>query len=355
MLREVLNDARGLPPFDNRLHHVLYGRNPSTNYRTQVSKDRDHYSPIRHTNIFQTLLTASLGNNDLRGPYGLSNLLVRIGTGQGNRTSAFLQKDLNVWLTSSAQTVRIFDRVWFANGRPDCRDPIKFDNPHCWGQFCSAFSLLQQKPNQNLRPHFEARFDPMFSQEIKDLWAAFFDPATYKDDPTYDGVKPTYQHALNLSKATGIKGFASGITQMQFANCLVFLGLVYPPSSDEMADVVLENKDKGAFEGLQRLGFAVSSHSSQPMVRSAFRCVYDFLDHNLSAEDRHILGFSAIFVEHLLCKVSRWEKAFPSRDTVKLEQIAQLAKEMTQEDFPLPTSVDRKTLADWISIERVRL
>ncbi|KAJ7587812.1 hypothetical protein C8J56DRAFT_709040, partial [Mycena floridula] len=118
--------------------------------------------------------------------------------------------------------------------------------------------------------------------------------------------KPSYSHALKLSKDTGISGFGSGITRMQFANCLVFLGICHPPDADEMADIVFDHKDKGAFEGLQCLGLQVSLQSTKSTVREAFHCVYDFLHHNLSDTDKALLGFGAIFVEHMLCKVSRW-------------------------------------------------
>ncbi|KAJ7584522.1 hypothetical protein C8J56DRAFT_1053976 [Mycena floridula] len=212
MLREVLHAARGEPHWDTRLYNILQGDEPNIRHHSRSHKDGDHFTPIRFNNRFQTLLHESLGNNDIRGPYGLSNLLVHIGTGQGNRTSDFLQRHLNVWLTSSTQTTRIFDAVWNRNRQPTCHKPMKFDNPQCWGQFCSAFSLMHQKPDQHLRPDFEKRFDPMFAPGIVSMWQKFLDPATYTGDPTYRDRKPSYSHALKLSKDTGISGFGSGIT-----------------------------------------------------------------------------------------------------------------------------------------------
>ncbi|KAE9383357.1 hypothetical protein BT96DRAFT_761752, partial [Gymnopus androsaceus JB14] len=109
-----------------------------------------------------------------------------------------------------------------------------------------------------------------------------------------------------LAKDIGIAGFGSGITQMQFANTIALLGLCNLPSCDTMAVIVRANKRMGAFEGLQRLGLQVDAQSVETHVQAAFRCVYDALDHMLTGPDKQILCFNAIFVEHLLCKVSRW-------------------------------------------------
>ncbi|KAE9408425.1 hypothetical protein BT96DRAFT_763992, partial [Gymnopus androsaceus JB14] len=109
-----------------------------------------------------------------------------------------------------------------------------------------------------------------------------------------------------LAKDIGIPGFGSGITQMQFANTLALLGLCDLPSCDTMAKIVRANKHMGAFEGLQRLGLQVDAQSAETHVQAAFRCVYDALDHLLTPTDKDLLCFNAIFVEHLLCKVSRW-------------------------------------------------
>jgi hypothetical protein len=41
-------------------------------------------------------------------------------------------------------------------------------------------------------------------------------------------------------------------------------------------------------------------------VRCAFGCVYGHLERYLTDDDKQLLGFSTIFVEHVLCKVVRW-------------------------------------------------
>ncbi|THV01822.1 hypothetical protein K435DRAFT_595095, partial [Dendrothele bispora CBS 962.96] len=109
-----------------------------------------------------------------------------------------------------------------------------------------------------------------------------------------------------LTTNTNVVGFRSGLTRMQFANSLVLLNLCDMPTSDDMADIIWSNRGMGAFEGLQRLGFDVKPGCETEQVRQAFRAVYNFLDYHLSVKDKEDLGFSPIFVEHLLCKVTRW-------------------------------------------------
>ncbi|KAF9068616.1 hypothetical protein BDP27DRAFT_1224112, partial [Rhodocollybia butyracea] len=48
-------------------------------------------------------------------------------------------------------------------------------------------------------------------------------------------------------------------------------------------------------------------------VQAAFCCVYDALDHMLPTSYQAKICFNAIFIEHLLCKVSCWKKMFPKK------------------------------------------
>ncbi|KAJ8075901.1 hypothetical protein PM082_021533 [Marasmius tenuissimus] len=155
---------------------------------------------------------------------------------------------------------------------------------------------------------------------------------------------------------------------MQLANTLALLGLCELPSCDDMANIVHTHKNKGAFEGLQHLGFSVTASSTVEEVRSAFRCVFDFLDHRLRLEDKVVLKFNAIFVEHLLCKVTRWEKAFPTKANRTLRSMSEDARNSksgvvvskpgeirTVQSFLFPLEVDRKQLLTWIESSRERV
>ncbi|EIM83907.1 uncharacterized protein STEHIDRAFT_45107, partial [Stereum hirsutum FP-91666 SS1] len=120
----------------------------------------------------------------------------------------------------------------------------------------------------------------------------------------YHGRRPTWLAALTLlTKKLQIDGFRSGLTALQTANNLVFLGICEPPSADTVAQWIWEHPGLGAFKGLQSLGFQLHNRDH---VRVAFRAFYDHLDQHLSLEMKAVLGFGTLFVEHVLCKHKRW-------------------------------------------------
>ncbi|KAJ7704837.1 hypothetical protein B0H17DRAFT_920968, partial [Mycena rosella] len=95
-------------------------------------------------------------------------------------------------------------------------------------------------------------------------------------------------------------GFQTGLTPLQFANNLVFLGICEAPAAEEVAGWIASNKTLGAYNGLLRLGFSLTGYAS---IVAAYMSVYDHLERNLSKDDKKCLGFGTLFVEHLLCKV----------------------------------------------------
>ncbi|KAF8230516.1 hypothetical protein L208DRAFT_1281598, partial [Tricholoma matsutake] len=71
----------------------------------------------------------------------------------------------------------------------------------------------------------------------------------------------------------------------------------------DLADFIHTNRWLGAFRGLESLGFVMKNCTS---VHAAFICIHQHLDRHLTQADKELLGFSPIFMEHLLCKVVRW-------------------------------------------------
>ncbi|KAK0463167.1 uncharacterized protein EV420DRAFT_1264740 [Desarmillaria tabescens] len=106
----------------------------------------------------------------------------------------------------------------------------------------------------------------------------------------------------------GLHPIGSGLTPLQFANNLLFSGIIQTPSVAMVGTWISHNRGLGAFAGLEKMGFVMTDVAS---VVAAFAIVHDTLDEHLSESDREILGFSqgfaTVFVEHLLCKVSRYE------------------------------------------------
>ncbi len=343
MLRESLNQQRDVLPAESSLFRILQGQDPVTSSNSSV-RNPDHYQPIRACNTFQSLIEDSFNGRDLlHDDFTLSNILVLLGTGQGHVTKRFFDRYLKKrWFTSADQCVQTFEQAHMENPN------IVLDNMKCWGTPCSWLAFDQDDEGE---PLFRKRLEPMFSQKVVDLWRVF----RSREDRTYDD-------ALQLAKDVGIVGFATGITRMQFANTFALLTLCPGPDCDAMARLVRINIRMGAFEGLQRLGLKVHSSSSELEVRDALRCVYDSLDNKLSSDDKRMLRFNAIFVEHLMCKVSRWEKMFPKKTRKTLRYMAEMATkkgefESIQKDhhaFPFNPRVDRKQLQEWIKTERDR-
>ncbi|KAF8231274.1 hypothetical protein L208DRAFT_1277894, partial [Tricholoma matsutake] len=90
------------------------------------------------------------------------------------------------------------------------------------------------------------------------------------------------------------------LTVFQLANYLVFLGIACMPTCSDLADFIHSNRWLGAFCGLESLGFMMKNCTS---VHAAFICIHQHLDRHLMQADKELLGFSPIFMEHLLCKV----------------------------------------------------
>jgi hypothetical protein len=124
----------------------------------------------------------------------------------------------------------------------------------------------------------------------------------------------------------------------------------------EVADFVAENRQKGAFRGLEKLGFHMQDSSS---VQAAFCCVHchleEYLTEYLTEEDKRILGFSPLFTEHLLCKVIRWAKHlmregdidFYDKDLHAESMYTDWEAGLNQTDnvtFPFPLKIDSEEL-----------
>ncbi|KAG2052876.1 hypothetical protein BDR06DRAFT_843269, partial [Suillus hirtellus] len=115
----------------------------------------------------------------------------------------------------------------------------------------------------------------------------------------YEGQKPKYSDIKCWLNKNKLMCFNSSLTPLQFCNNAVDLKICNPPGVEEMAAWVGENRHLGARSGLQALGFGVDLRKS---IEAAFQVVYWHLKQHLHEEDKVVLRFSPIFVEHLLCK-----------------------------------------------------
>ncbi|KAK7027802.1 hypothetical protein R3P38DRAFT_3190887 [Favolaschia claudopus] len=323
LLRERCNELRGFPAVDSILFNVLQGRHPTEG---RVQFDRDQTDPARQFSNYAQLLIQSLPPSKLTEPLGLSRLLAYMGTGQGNKTSAFLLNGLDPNLgvfpmafNSLTECIAHFETAELNNitiladhrtkagsratSLPGYRQTF---NACIWGQ-ASNHLLLQPtagKGDHKRKYTLEEKFAPYFSPRVQTLWCGFLGDLLGKDPATYSGEKKSWADALQFIIDLKVVGFQSGLTPLQFANNLVFLGICTPPAPEEVGAWIASNKTLGAYNGLTLLGFNLTGYAS---IVAAYLMVYNHLDTYLCADDKKRLGFGALFVEHLLCKVGRWE------------------------------------------------
>ena len=186
----------------------------------------------------------------------------------------------------------------------------------------------------------------MFESEVQDKWEEWLGPLLNKDPASVpQAEKRPWREALDFVQSLGIKGFSSGLTPLQFANNLWVTGIVGDPSAIDMVSWLQANRDLGAARGLRQLGFQLNTFKD---FLAAFLVVHGHLEENLSTEDKEILHFGVIFIEHLLCKISRWKVRLGSHKSLSIESAggiwvkgANMANNLA---FPVPDVVSMEHL-----------
>lgn len=321
ILREACNTSRKMGYAQEELHRVLHGHYATV--QRNIPFDADLTNPNRRHSLSTRLFFDHLPPHRLTTAKGLPNLLSWLGTGQGRQTQRFLARAEGTFFAESSNAlVSRFEQVMTHNdsvlmglaykpGRSINNIPyyIPVDNPRIWGQPCRQLSVLSKKQaNLTRLDALHAKFDEYFTTSITSKWKAFLGELFDQNPEDYTLSKRSWQDALDFVAGLGISGFKNGLTTLQAANLLAFAGIIEPPQPLVMSSWIFSHKDLGAFRGLQRLGFKVNSIAS---VVAAFDIVHNHLNHHLSESDKDHLGcsngFLVIFVEHLLCKIVRWE------------------------------------------------
>jgi hypothetical protein len=246
---------------------------------------------------------------------GLSNLLAWMGTGQGNKTTAFLDFITSFYSDSLESMIWKFEQVMGHNAALLAADStgrlavdqisgyIRLDDVLIWGQASNLLSATPTVKGTLEKMTLEDKFSPYFETSVQDSWIEFLGDLAGQDPKQYSGGRKTWKDALDFVVKLNIKGFLQGLTLLQLVNNLVFLDILAMPEPVEIADWIYDNSNLGAYHGLARLGFVLSDCGS---VRCAFMCVYEHLNLNMTQKNKELLGFSPIFLEHVLCKVEHW-------------------------------------------------
>lgn len=362
ILREACNRSRGLPYADQALYTILCGKS-LTGGRQYPPEQTD---PIRGNNAYTQLLLEHLPPASLTSQEGISALLAYMGTGQCSETKGFLSSNRRIFWDHQ-RCITAFNDAKSANdlilnGNPAIQQTsskgkkarmfvigmTRFEFSQVWGQPCCHLSV---------KDGIVERFGPIFDPKIQERWKSWLGPLVDQDPTKLPAAeKRQWRDALDFVVDLGIKGFSRGLTSLQFANNLWVAGIVTEPSITDIVSWLYINKDLGASKGLQYLGFAVETFKD---FRAAFLIVYSHLDEHLSAEDKEILHFGVIFVEHLLCKVSRWKTRLPSYDYFNTKvgggEWSRSANQGNHLAFPVPETVKTSCLKKAIAEANVSL
>lgn len=352
ILREALNFHRSLPPGNEIARRILLGRPPLTS--SSQMHNPDHTNPIRELTIGATLFKQHLPAFRVTSRVGISNLLSYLGTGQGYTTQNFLQTLDKLFFASSLQEmIETFQTAIKTNvtcvingstGR------FKYDDAEVWGQWNHYLTISPSKNNKG-KFTLQEKFGPYWSNDVQDAWQQLLGDMFNQNPRTYTGQKPTWAQTSKFLDDINVLTFRSGLTRLQLSNYLVTLKIIEPPSPDEMAQWIHKNHGLGASVGLQALGFHLSSNYFNT-TRAAFTIVYRHLDENLTNEDKDLLHFGTIFVEHLLCKVTRWTGRY-SKISHMLDELVARALQATwvsgenltnSESFAFPITIH----SDWM-------
>ncbi|KAJ6579868.1 hypothetical protein B0H10DRAFT_1835089 [Mycena sp. CBHHK59/15] len=345
----------------------------------------DHVNPARAASVNLALLRKHIPGYKATTAVGMSNLLAWMLTGQGFSTSKFLDQH-PFFFDNAATCISHFEEAQESNAaiktqyllsHPKTSAPalkqlteyMVLDDPNVWGQASNELSLTPTIRNSGGKTRsLPQKFNPCFSQKIvQEPWKKWLGPLFGKNPAEYLGPRHSWLEGVDLIQSFGINGVkGNGLTTLQLANNLVFLGICVEPTAAEMGAWIADNTTLGAFKGLVLLGFNITA--SDPVgTRVAFQVFYDHCDRFLSNEDKQFLGFGPIFVEHLLCKVQRWQERYAvgasPTDTLEAFAHAQLsslpwvsgANVDDPRCFPFPLGIETQRLGQVIKDIMVRI
>ena len=97
-------------------------------------------------------------------------------------------------------------------------------------------------------------------------------------------------------------------------------------------------------------------------VRAAFTCIYCFFEEHLTEQDKSLLYFGPVFMEHILYKIPRWKAHLTDEDVGgRLEDLTAMEIEknhlwipgenfMTNLAFPTPLTISSTWLEQTIEL-----
>jgi len=311
VLREALNMHKGLPLADNEIGHMA--RRSGNLDSSKSMQNPDHINPIREKSIGVTLLLKHIPPQKFTSRYGLSNLLSWMGTGQGYKTQRFLEtlprpifyKEVFKEVMGAFDVAHKRNDLFTIDHGSKSTSFVAVDDVCIYGTACNLYGSRPTIPNTGGRQlTSQEKFAPYWDKKVQNAWRCLLGDMFEQDPLEYAGDRPTWKAIFDLILQLEISGFNSGLALLQTVNNATFLLKLGCPDPDDVAEWIYSNKDLGAYKTLTKnYGFCISSKTA---TQVAFGCVFEHLDQHLSQNDKKILHFGPVLVEHLLCKDIRW-------------------------------------------------
>jgi len=240
-----------------------------------------------------------------------------MSTGQGFMTQEFV-KQTNMMFDSLQTAISVFSEAEKQFINSDLQDLKQYQDPKCWGQHCQQLSLHPTVHTSNnaatsKQMTVSDKLSPYWTPSVQSKWLTFLGPLLNQDPTSFHGTPHSFKSALTFINSLKLSPFKNGVTQLQLVNNLALMDYA---ASLYCRYILLDfsKSQSRCICGLQQLGFNLSWEAKGkkneiwlPWIKSAFQCIYDHLDMHLTDLDKKELRFGVIFVEHLLCKVGRWE------------------------------------------------
>jgi hypothetical protein len=320
LIREVLAKRRKKSQCNQFIRRIMNQLSPTSGtIIASNARDIDHFNPVRGDNENTKDFFRAFPNKTLTTRRGGSAFSAWMCTGQGSMTREF-QAGKNMVFSDLEECITTFSA---AEVRGE-----KCTNTQIWGKSPCSWMKLSMK-NFTIRD----KFAPMYSNDFQDSWIEFLGNLAEKDPDTYTGALPPWWDMVEWIMKRNINCLNNySLTVLQMANNAALRHLCLLPTKFEMAEFLANaskskrGEEKGGIRGLELLGFNLSTRKDRRRwIYAAFISFYDHLDTYLSDTDKVELHFGAMFVEHLLCKIARYDSIFrndKNTKTVTLESLA---------------------------------
>ncbi len=311
------------------------GRIPGSSQNLELDKT----APVREMSpsivMFRELV---MNKSVLTAPTGVGGFLWVTKTCQGPKTQAFYQR---VGFPSTKEDLLNAYRTWSPSEGAA-------DDQSFFGASSHDLCITDSQNFNGSEDHFakaKHNIDKFYSKEVVDGWLellgtnvgdtlkenrnpnrkwsearAFLKTiSTPKEEANVNGARKSGRKSVRKSKepASHITGYKGGLMGYHAANLLAYVGIVEPATLDDVEQFVGATP-LGAASALKTLGFTLSTASDR---RAAFRLVFLHLSRHLSEDQKKSLRFSPTFVEHILCKLTRFLNACDTKQTVMAKNV----------------------------------